>query len=271
VSGNVLGGTGAGAGDVADSDPDGDTLSVTTFEVNGTTHNAGDSVTIAGIGDLTLNADGSYTFIPAQDWNGTVPAVTYFISDGEGGTSSAELNITVTSVNDPPQAQGFTIIGQNNDDADSIANLDVSGYFHDADGDTLTYSASGLPNGLSIDPNTGVISGTIDHSASQDGTGGVHSVTVTATDGDGESVDRVFTWTVTNPSPVAHDDSATTSEDTAVSGNVLGGTGAGAGDVADSDPDGDTLSVTTFEVNGTTHNAGDSVTIAGIGDLTLNA
>jgi len=271
VSGNVI--TGGLSGEVIDSDPDGDGLVLTGFDVNGTHYNPGDSVTIAGVGDLTLNADGSYTFIPAQDWNGTVPAVTYFISDGEGGTSSAELNITVTPVNDPPQAQGFTIIGQNNDDADSIANLDVSGYFHDADGDTLTYSASGLPNGLSIDPNTGIISGTIDHSASQDGTGGVHSVTVTATDGDGESVDRVFTWTVTNPSPVAHDDSATTSEDTAVSGNVLGGTGAGAGDVADSDPDGDTLTITTFTVVGdaTSHNAGDSVTIAGVGDLTLNS
>jgi len=261
VSGNVL---------TNDSDPDGDPLTVTRFEINGTTYDAGDLATIAGVGTFTLGDTGAYTFTPAADWNGTVPTVTYTISDGEGGTDTADLVITVTPVNDPPVANG-TIGDQTNEDADGVAALDVKSFFNDVDSSTLTYSASGLPAGLTINTATGIISGTIDPSASQGGTGGVYSVTVTASDGT-SSVDQTFTWTVTNPAPVATDDSATTLEDTPVSGNVLGGVGAGPNDNADSDPDGDTLTVTGFTVAGdpTEHDAGDSVTIAGVGTFTLS-
>ena len=142
-----------------------------------------------------------------------------------------------------------------------MSTLDVTSYFADIDS-TLTYSASGLPAGLTIDPVTGIIGGTIDNSASQGGAGGVYSVTVTATDSDGASVDQTFSWTVTNPEPVAADDGVTTDEDVAVTGNVLAN---------DSDPDGDTLSVTQFTLAGdaTVHTAGDTVTIAGIGEITI--
>jgi hypothetical protein len=37
----------------------------------------------------------------------------------------------------------------------------------DADGDPLTYSATGLPTGLTIDPSTGLITGSISYSAAQ--------------------------------------------------------------------------------------------------------
>jgi hypothetical protein len=72
----------------------------------------------------------------------------------------------------------------------------------DADGDTLTYSATGLPNGLSINPSTGQISGTIAYDAA-----GSHNVTVTVTDNtaggpSGDSASVTFTWTVTDTSPV---------------------------------------------------------------------
>lgn len=46
----------------------------------------------------------------------------------------------------------------------------------DADGDALVYSATGLPSGLSIDPSTGVIAGTVV-------AGGSYGVTVTVSDG----------------------------------------------------------------------------------------
>jgi subtilase family serine protease len=59
----------------------------------------------------------------------------------------------------------------------------------DATGATLSYSATGLPAGLSIDPNTGVISGTTTTSASS-------AVTVTVTDADHATGSVSFSWSV---------------------------------------------------------------------------
>ena len=58
-----------------------------------------------------------------------------------------------------------------------------------ASGQTLTYSASGLPPGVSVSSSTGLISGTPT-------TAGTYSVTVTARDGTGASGSETFTWTV---------------------------------------------------------------------------
>jgi hypothetical protein len=57
---------------------------------------------------------------------------------------------------------------------------------------TLTYSATGLPPGLSIDTSTGLISGTPTSAA-----GSPYSVTVTVTDNDGFSGSATFSWGVT--------------------------------------------------------------------------
>lgn len=64
----------------------------------------------------------------------------------------------------------------------------------DADGDTLSYAASGLPAGLSIGRTNGLISGT-------PGTAGSSAVTVTVTDGRGGSASASFGWTVTAAPP----------------------------------------------------------------------
>ncbi len=70
---------------------------VTTFEVDSTVYNAGDTATFAE-GELTINSDGSYTFDPHPNYSGPVPQITYNTSSGESST----LDITVTPVADQP-------------------------------------------------------------------------------------------------------------------------------------------------------------------------
>ena len=161
-------------------------------------------------------------------WPFTRIAVAMLPTDG--------TTVTVTGANDSPTAVG-SIADQNDDDSTVISGLDVSGQFADVDvSEALAYSASGLPAGLSIDPTSGVISGTIDASASQ-GSGGSYPVVVTATDAHGASVEQRFTWSVSNPDPVATANAYSVAEDdgVAVVGNAI------TDGPADSDPDGDAL------------------------------
>jgi Putative Ig domain len=64
----------------------------------------------------------------------------------------------------------------------------------DADGDTLTWSATGLPAGLTINPATGAIGGTIASGAARPEP---YAVTITVTDGFGGQASESFAWTVT--------------------------------------------------------------------------
>jgi hypothetical protein len=105
--------------------------------------------------------------------------------------------------------------------------------------DTLTYSASGLPTGLDINPNTGEIHGVIGYEAAASSP---FAVTVTVTD-DGtpiESSQAQFSWTVenTNRSPqiTDPDDQVNAEGDTV------------ALFIQASDPDGDGLSFGALEL-----------------------
>jgi hypothetical protein len=60
----------------------------------------------------------------------------------------------------------------------------------DPDGDSLTYSATGLPPGLTINTTTGIVSGTL-----SPGSAGTYQVTITASDGS-LSTSQTFTWTI---------------------------------------------------------------------------
>jgi hypothetical protein len=118
------------------------------------------------------------------DSNSSPCSVTVSATDGTS-TSSQTFTWTVTHVviTDPgPQinAPGNTV---------SLA-VQAS----DADHDALAFSATGLPQGLSISSTTGVISGTVATSAGRDTP---YSVTVTASDGTHTASDT-FNWTVSN-------------------------------------------------------------------------
>ena len=82
VSGNVL---------TNDTDLEGNTLSVTTFVIGGVPYNAGQTATIPGVGTIVVNTNGTYTFTPVANYNGTVPVITYTVTDGYGGTDTGIL------------------------------------------------------------------------------------------------------------------------------------------------------------------------------------
>jgi hypothetical protein len=104
-------------------------------------------------------------------------------------TSSASFVWTVADTTPP----ALTVPGNQNGNEGDVVSLTIQA----PDADAGTFEATGLPTGLSIDPQTGVISGTIDARAA-----GTYAVTVTVTDA--AVVGRTgFTWTVGDATPPA--------------------------------------------------------------------
>lgn len=91
----------AGSGNLLDndSDPDGDSLTVS--EVNGSPASIGSEVTLPSGAKLTVAANGTYTYDPNGAFAGlqtgqtATDSFSYTITDGEGGTSSANANVTI--------------------------------------------------------------------------------------------------------------------------------------------------------------------------------
>ncbi|MCF6390999.1 Ig-like domain-containing protein, partial [Mycobacterium sp. MBM] len=215
VSGNVL---------TNDSDPDGDTLTATL-------------VTGPANGTLELNTDGTFTYTPTADFNGT-DSFTYTAGDGTATSSVTTVSITVSPVNDTPvtAADSFTT------DEDTAVSGNVLSNDTDADGNTLTATLVDGPANGTLTLNT---DGAFTYTPDAD-FNGTDSFTYTA--GDGTATSAVATVSITvspvNDTPISTNDSFTTDEDTAVSGNVL---------TNDSDIDGNPLTATLVDepTNGT--------------------
>ncbi|MDG1357315.1 MAG: malectin domain-containing carbohydrate-binding protein [Akkermansiaceae bacterium] len=110
---------------------------------------------------------------------------------GSASDSFAWTVDTLPTVNNPPV---ITSIEDQTDQAEDIISLQVTAFDGDL-GDTLSYSATGLPSGLSIASASGLISGTISSDAD---TASPYLVTVTVTD-DGnpqQSANSSFYWNV---------------------------------------------------------------------------
>ena len=61
-------------------------------------------------GAAVLNADNTITYTPNANYNGS-DAITYSVSDGNGGITQATVSITINSVNDLPTAQDDSFTG----------------------------------------------------------------------------------------------------------------------------------------------------------------
>lgn len=106
-----------------DSDADGDALTSTLVE--GPSH-----------GSLTLNPDGSFGYVPDDNFHG-VDGFTYRVKDGNGANGDAKVTITVASVNDVPVAVADDY-STNEDTVLTVAAPGVLGNDSDDDGDTLS-------------------------------------------------------------------------------------------------------------------------------------
>ncbi|SLN69235.1 Ig-like domain-containing protein [Oceanibacterium hippocampi] len=217
VAGNTFGVAAAGGLLANDGDFDGDQLQVVAFT----------GETAEG-GQITVNADGSFSYVPPAGFNGA-DSFTYEISDGRGGSSTATVELNVTAVNQAPEAAADAVAAK----AGQPVTFDVLANDSDADGDVLTVS------GIASQPSHGVVTvngnGTITY-VPADGYTGEDSFSYRVSDGNGGSSVATVRIDVAavNVGPTASDDVATTDQGSSIVIDVLAN---------DSDGDGDALSI----------------------------
>lgn len=154
------------------TDPDGDALS---FSYNGLPS------------DLTLNTTtgqitGTLSLASAGIYN-----VNVAVSDGK---TSALNSFVWTVTGRPPVVEPIANKTNSEGDVISLPAIAVT----DPDGDLVfTFSATNLPPGLSINPLTGAIAGSLPYTSA-----GTYSVSITVTDAKGGQATVSFTWTVIN-------------------------------------------------------------------------
>ncbi len=212
-----------------DSDADGDALVVNTAPVSGPSN-----------GSLLLSADGTFTYTPNADFNGT-DSFTYEVSDGYGGTAQATVTITVNPVNDQPTASGENYTVDEDNALTAIAGInDLLLNDTDRDGDALS---------VNVNPVVGPSNGTLILNADGRFTynpaanfNGNDAFTYEISDGNGGTAQAVVNITVNpiNDAPVGVSDSVT----------VTAGQSAAMTEQSlladDIDVDGDALSLVNF-------------------------
>ncbi|WP_461521653.1 DUF2341 domain-containing protein, partial [Porticoccus sp.] len=268
-----------------DFDADGDTLMVNTTPIANVSN-----------GVLTLSSDGSFVYTPNADFNG-VDSFTYEISDGEGGTDTADVTITVNPVNDAPNLTAGATLDYSEGDAATIidstitladvddtmlesATIQITGNLQPGK-DILTRPAAGGIPGMSWIPSTGTLTLTgtatvaqyqaVLRSVTFENTSDTPSeltrtITWTVNDGNVDSAPQTSTVTVNsvNDAPAGADNTVTTNEDTDYTFSSID---FGFSDSNDS-PGDDLLNViiTTAPNNGTLYVDSDNDGLVGVGE-----
>lgn len=228
-----------------DSDPNGDTLTVTAVAASGTVH---------GTAGWTPNGDVTYT--PVAGWTGT-DTFTYTVTDGNGGTDTGTLTITVTATaNNAPVAADDSLTT-----TEGVALVFNQGALlandTDADGDALTvasFDAVTSQDGSVAKDADGIFTYT-----PKAGFSGTDTFTYTIQDVSGAPSTATVTVTVNpepNTGPVAVDDNVTVNEDSSIKISPLAN---------DFDAEDDTLSIVSGSVSDPPHG---SVVDNGDGTLT---
>jgi hypothetical protein len=159
------------------------TTTATTITLSGT---ASDAVGVTQV-TWSNNRGGSGTATGTTTWStvaitlqGGVNTLTVTARDAAGNTSSDVLSVTSNV------APVLAVIANQTSNVGQAASLQLAG--SDANNDTLSYGATGLPAGLSVSGATGLIAGIPT-------TAGSYSVTATVSDGT-LSATRTFTWVI---------------------------------------------------------------------------
>lgn len=183
-----------------DTDPEGGALSVSLLVdvTNGT---------------LTVNSDGSFTYVPNADFNGTDQFI-YVVCDPNDACAEGVVVIVVLPVNDAPIAIDDIYLGEE----DSFVDGNVSPNDSDIDDTDLTYALDTAPANGSVVINA---DGSFTYVPNADFFG---TDTFTYTVCDTSNVCDVGLVTITidglNDSPIAVDDAYQVEEDGVLTGNV---------------------------------------------------
>lgn len=279
-----------------DTDPNHDPLTVTSFSVNGVSGTVGSALPVTG-GSITVNADGSYSFVPTQGYTGPIPVVSYTISDGHGGIATASLSLVVTPVNDAPSGTDKTITTR-----EGIAYTFGAGDFGFADPDdspantlssvtitTLPGAGSLTLNGVAVTAGQEISLADLSKlkyiSAANANGAGYASFTFQVRDNGGtanggvdlDASPNTITFNVTNvnSAPVALADTSSSSGAVAAVESGYGVAGSNAtGNVLsnDTDPDsGDSQTVVGATGTGATSGTGPFTVVGRYGTLTIDA
>ena len=182
-------------------------------------------------GSATLNPNGSYTYTPNTNFNGT-DTFTYRASDGTANSNTATVSITVTPANDAPVAVNNSYTTAE-DTPLTVAIPGVLANDNDIDGNPLTATiVTGPSNGsATLNPN-----GSYTYTPNTNFTG-TDTFTYRASDGTANSNTATVSITVTpaNDAPLTAPDAYTTEENTALTITAPGLL------TNDSHPDGDTF------------------------------
>ena len=170
------------------------------------------TVTLNDTNPLTTTPTTTVTQTAIRSWADT--AIVFDVDKGALASNSVWLAVTnddgntgvanITVYDDP----GTSGVGVRLDPVpdrtivkDTAFSFDASLYLFASDAqDTLTYTVDALPGGLSLNPTTGVVSGTISDGQA---VSSPFTCTFTATDEDSNAVNDGVTWTVAEPSITA--------------------------------------------------------------------
>lgn len=151
----------------------------------------GDPFRVSNMGEISVNNPAALDY----DAGNTGYNLEIIGRTGNSYTAVANVKVTINNVNDiAPELVGeMPAVSM---DELGAAEIDASMYFSEAEGDALTYSATGLPEGMSIDSVTGMITGN-----ASSGAAGEYTVVVTADDAVNKT-EASFVMTLNAPAPV---------------------------------------------------------------------